>query len=933
MFSKKTIINSHQAFIKFSIFLACLTLTVWLMAQTNNGNIIYPTTIITPFDLPEDEPINFPLYQATPVGDINGDGFTDMLFKGYVADERTPNMVDKIRKSVIITEPGINPDGIVFYDADFYGIGDYNGDGFDDVLDFKKKLIRFGCAEGIANDSLVLSYSDDIKYFELAGDINNDGYSEFILSGSNPYVIRIGFSGPDADSFSVPQHEEISYIYDYDNDGETEICFAADQWASPGDILHFDWYRLDNTNNALVHEHIEEFQWLHEPPDHYPISFCDINGDQLIDLAYVYFIYDTTVRYNLEVYFGLPEAPYFEEPVEIILDNKSRMLYDGGDINGDGFDDWYASYCEDTIAIYYGRVDVAANGFQKEQVYAGSNQQLLLKSQYFTDFGIIAQMQDFDYNQDGISDLYLNSISFDDHQRCDTIGTAIVLGGEVPDFNNPLVIGKTGDQMFGDRQYGMATKKVGDINQDGYNDWGTLAMAGCYLDIFYGGPEFDFDPDISFMLPQNARKRCWDWSSGDLNGDSWIDIVISNSSNREYGFVNDLMEMESDIFIFFGKEDMQSVYYFDDADVKLSDIGSFWEFGYNLSVVGDYNVDGFDDLVVGGSTKFYDQSNELFIYFGSNIEIGPEPDLIVNELDDNFWIGQPITSCGDVNGDGYDDFTYGYGTTPTGSSLLYFGGADADTEYDMRLLVSSPNTTNFGRFTSSSPGDFDGDGFNDLVQYANDPNEIYIFRGGPDLDTIPDYVISDSTLSSSYIQIDFVDCKAELGKSYISASSSNNGCYDFSVYSIESVPGNEKEYLLKNCLSSSGNSIASGDFNGDSITEIFVGGPIEYNYGVLGGIVYFYEPTLFMDVEEGPDAPNRVETVRIYPNPTTGMLYFESTETITQIDLYNLTGQLVYSEKATSSNHTINVSRLEPGLYLMRIITKTGTSTKQVIIR
>ncbi len=930
MIPKKLIHQTRLTFVNLSILITCLTFSVWLNAQTKDANIIYPTTTIYPFELPEGEPINFPLYQATPVGDINGDGFTDMLYKDYVGDERTPSMTDNTRKSVIITEPGINPEGIVFYNADFYGIGDYNGDGYDDVLDIDQKKIRFGCAAGISNDSLVISYPDELYKFLMAGDINNDGYSEFIIYGTINYsYTSLCFSGPDANAISVDPSEGKYYISDYDNDGETEICFAQSFFENG---YQFDWYRLDKANNQFIHELSHRPAWQHDPSTHYPVSFCDINGDQLIDLAYAYYIGDTIENFNLSVYFGLPEAPYFEDAIDIEVRAKSRMFYDAGDFNGDGFDDWYASYSDDSIAVYYGRSDVAVNGFQKELVYTGANQQLLLKSQYFDEFAHKAEMEDFDYNQDGISDIFFNFLSYDEHLRFDTVGTAIVMGGQSPDFNNPLVLGKTGNRKFGNIAYGEFTKNLGDINKDGYNDWGVLAQSGCYLEIFYGGAEFNFEPDISFMLPQTARANCWDWSFGDLNGDSWTDIAISNSSNREFGFVKDLMTLRSDVYIFYGEENMQAVYHYDDTNVTLNN-DTFWEYGYNLSIVGDYNADGFDDLVVGGSTKLYNQSTELLIYFGSDTEIEPEPDLIINELENHFYTGQPITACGDVNGDDYVDFTFGYDLIPGGSSLVYFGGPNADTEYDLILASTDPNSINLGENTPRNAGDFDGDGYNDLVQYCYATHEIYIYKGGPDLDSIADYVIANPGFPPACYSLEFIAPSSETGASDLSACFGMNDCYDFRIFSLESVSTGEEKYLLKNCLGPSGSSIASGDFNGDDITEIFAGVSYELNYGVPGGVVYFYEPTLFTNVDDAFNSAASDEVVKIYPNPAHGMLYLESKEIIGHIDIYNHTGQLVFGEKMASNSHSLNVNTLKPGLYFARITTSSGSITKPVMIR
>ena len=48
---------------------------LFLFAQTETVDTIYLSATIKPYELTTNDPVNFPLYQATPVGDINGDGY------------------------------------------------------------------------------------------------------------------------------------------------------------------------------------------------------------------------------------------------------------------------------------------------------------------------------------------------------------------------------------------------------------------------------------------------------------------------------------------------------------------------------------------------------------------------------------------------------------------------------------------------------------------------------------------------------------------------------------------------------------------------------------------------------------------------------------------------------------------------------------------
>jgi hypothetical protein len=109
----------------------------------------------------------------------------------------------------------------------------------------------------------------------------------------------------------------------------------------------------------------------------------------------------------------------------------------------------------------------------------------------------------------------------------------------------------------------------------------------------------------------------------------------------------------------------------------------------------------------------------------------------------------------DLNGDGYVDIIIGaayWESFPTGSSpkvYVYFGGALLDTEED---LILRPDTlsvfppTCFGQYMSE--GDFNGDGYNDVVISATNYDldiihgKIFVFYGGPNLDDICDYSVT-----------------------------------------------------------------------------------------------------------------------------------------------------------------------------------------------
>ena len=67
-----------------------------------------------------------------------------------------------------------------------------------------------------------------------------------------------------------------------------------------------------------------------------------------------------------------------------------------------------------------------------------------------------------------------------------------------------------------------------------------------------------------------------------------------------------------------------------------------------------------------------------------------------------------------------------------------------------------------------------------------------------------------------------------------------------------------------------------------------------------------------------------------YPQPATDKLYFNSSELITSVKLFNILGKQVLSFKIQESS--IAISNLAEGLYLVKIRTKKGEEKIQKLI-
>jgi hypothetical protein len=89
-----------------------------------------------------------------------------------------------------------------------------------------------------------------------------------------------------------------------------------------------------------------------------------------------------------------------------------------------------------------------------------------------------------------------------------------------------------------------------------------------------------------------------------------------------------------------------------------------------------------------------------------------------------------------------------------------------------------------------------------------------------------------------------------------------------------------------------------------------------------------------------PDIPtsnkkfSQVENqILVYPNPAASEITIDSAEPISEIQIYSITGKLVFQQNSTFSNQVkINVGRFENGLHLLRILHSNKQCTKKIMI-
>ena len=71
--------------------------------------------------------------------------------------------------------------------------------------------------------------------------------------------------------------------------------------------------------------------------------------------------------------------------------------------------------------------------------------------------------------------------------------------------------------------------------------------------------------------------------------------------------------------------------------------------------------------------------------------------------------------------------------------------------------------------------------------------------------------------------------------------------------------------------------------------------------------------------------------VNVFPNPNNGSFTVEG-EALQQVMVFNTLGQLVYSHALEGNSAIVNLSNVEPGFYMVKVITANGESVKKVSV-
>jgi D-alanyl-D-alanine carboxypeptidase len=349
----------------------------------------------------------------------------------------------------------------------------------------------------------------------------------------------------------------------------------------------------------------------------------------------------------------------------------------------------------------------------------------------------------------------------DDDERPNSKGIAI----PAPELTHAYATSPGEDEYFG------TAVATGDLNGDGYHDL-IIGAPGQAVDghanagavtVIYSSADGPFNSEYNQTFHQNSDgipgvandddQFGRALAVGDFNDDGYADVAIGVPGESDEGA--DLSQVGV-VQILYGSNDgltTQGSVLFQQGQAGVEGVSeAFDQFGWSMTT-GDFNDDGFADLVVGTPLEDHNQAGIVdggtaHVFYGSATGLSTATDHTLHQdqsgmfgaAETNGQFGFALAS-GDFDDDGFADLAIGvpgqseFGMADVGGVQVVFGSASGLDSNDQFVsqdgIVSGANGDLLGDLSDSTEegdrfgqaiavGDFDGDGFDDLAIGAPD---------------------------------------------------------------------------------------------------------------------------------------------------------------------------------------------------------------------
>ncbi|MBK9274958.1 MAG: FG-GAP repeat protein [Flavobacteriales bacterium] len=686
-------------------------------------------------------------------GDVNGDGYSDVIIGAYLfdngqADEGRVFVYHGGPTGLGGTAAWTaeSDQASAWFGYAVAGAGDVNGDGFSDVIigspffdngqtNEGRIFVYHGNVTGLAAAPAWTVESDQAGAqagysVSTAGDTNGDGYADVIVgmpfydggsansgrvathlgtaTGLNTTATWVSLAGALDDS----NGQSVACAGDVNADGFSDVIIGS-PIAGTGDeglariflgsatgMLTFDWTQTsttagDNFGNSVA-------------------SAGDVNGDGISDVIVGIPNYDNgqtnegRARVYLGRVLGLGATGWGATGAAGSL--FGRRIASAGDVNGDGYGDVIIGAEEFTSGqtlegaayVHHG----SATGPSPGAVWT------VQSNQAGWEFGSSVACAG-DVNGDGFSDVIVGA-----PRAFGGIGRSLVYHGGATGLSTTAAFTHVG---LSANEWGTSVASAGDVNGDGYSDVVIGSLAG--FTLLYGSTTGVTNTG-AVVLPGAVGSLLGASvaTAGDVNGDGYSDVIvgaggISGGAGRvqvHHGGPTGLNPAPA---------------WTVNGTQAGASLGSSPISGPTCISAGDVNADGFSDVLV--SEHYYDNGQvdegRVNLFLGSATGLATTAAWTMEGNVAQIWFGVALGSAGDVNADGYSDVVIGAceGGTPsgTGRAYVYHGGPTGLSPAPNYFSTGPTANAEFGHSVSGA-GDVDGDGDSDVLIGIHGINQV-----------------------------------------------------------------------------------------------------------------------------------------------------------------------------------------------------------------